>query len=78
MLLARLGRRRAPHPPAPDAPATPKAIPQAAPTSPAAAMSKNAPLWLAHRRSWRQRLKVKSPRLVPSHVVEHGHEKSGE
>lgn len=46
MLLARLGRRRAPHPPAPAAPATPKAIPQAAPTAPAAAMSKNAPLWL--------------------------------
>ena len=46
MLLARLGRRRAPHPPAPDAPATPKAIPQAAPSAPAAAMSKNAPLWL--------------------------------
>lgn len=46
MLLARLGRRRAPHPPALAAPATPKAIPQAAPTAPAAAMSKNAPLWL--------------------------------
>lgn len=46
MLLARLGRRRAPHPPAPAAPATPKAIPQAAPSAPAAAMSKNAPLWL--------------------------------
>lgn len=46
MLLARLGRRRAPHPPALAAPATPKAIPQAAPSAPAAAMSKNAPLWL--------------------------------
>lgn len=46
MLLARLGRRRAPHPPAPAAPATPKAIPQAAPSAPAATMSKNAPLWL--------------------------------
>ncbi len=46
MLLARLGRRRAPHPPAPAAPATPKEIPQAAPSAPAATMSKNAPLWL--------------------------------
>ena len=46
MLLARLGRRRAPHPPAPNDPATPKAISQAAPSAPAAAMSKNAPLWL--------------------------------